>query len=130
MSRYERGSQSGIESARERLAATLGTLEAGVDSIVGSEEFGRYLTVMSRFHTYSFGNTMLIHLQRPDATRVAGYRKWQELGRQVRKGEQGIKILVPHRMKIQSEVDTDEQVVIRSFGIGSVFDGLSRYSGS
>lgn len=123
MPRYERGPQSGIESPRERLAATLRTLEAGVDAIVGSEEFGRYLTVMSRFHTYSFGNTMLIHLQRPDATRVAGYRRWQELGRQVRKGEQGIKILVPHRVKVESEdEDGDQQVVIGSWGIGSVFD--------
>jgi antirestriction protein ArdC len=104
------------------LAATLRSLEEGVDAIVGSEDFGRYLTVISHFHQYSFGNVTLIHMQRPEATRVAGFRKWQELGRQVRRGEQGIKILVPHRVKVQSEDESDEHFVIRSFGVGTVFD--------
>jgi hypothetical protein len=109
---------------------TIRSLEDGVDAIVGSDGFGRYLAVMSRFHHYSFGNITLIHVQRPEATHVAGYRRWQELGRQVRRGEQGVKILVPHRTKLQSEDEADEQAVIRSFGVGTVFDGLSRGSDS
>ena len=52
---------------------------------------------MARFHTYSFNNVALIVAQRPEATRVAGYRAWQALGRQVRKGEKGMVIFVPHR---------------------------------
>ena len=122
MSRYERAPGPGLESPREKLDATMKSLEEGVDTIVGSEEFGRYLSVMGRFHQYSFGNITLIHVQRPEATRVAGYKRWQELGRQVRRGEQGVKILVPHRKKLQSEDETEEQVVIRSFGVGTVFD--------
>jgi hypothetical protein len=65
----------------------------------------------------------LIRAQRPDATRVAGYRKWLELGRQVKKGEQGIKILVPfkHKATVGPE-DDEDNVVVKSFGVGTVFD--------
>jgi len=114
------------ESPRERLAATLQVLEAGVDAIVSGEEFSRFLSAMSRFHHYSFGNVILIHVQRPSATQVAGYRKWLELGRQVKRGESGIKILVPHKREVNSaeeEVDEgDKRVVVTSFGTGTVFD--------
>jgi antirestriction protein ArdC len=69
-------------------------------------------------------------MQRPEATRVAGYRKWQELGRQVRKGEAGIKILVPHVQRIKPDIETGEEIPdirrLRGFGVGTVFDGLSR----
>lgn len=123
MSRYERSPQC-TESPRERVAAAMQTLEQGVESIVDGEDFRRFLTVVARFHTYSFGNTFLIAMQRPDATRVAGYRKWQELGRQVKKGEQGIKILVPHKLRVQpSETEEDEKrTIVTSFGVGTVFD--------
>jgi antirestriction protein ArdC len=60
-----------------------------------SETLLRYLDMLSRFHKYSFGNCMLIAMQRPDATLVAGFRRWKKLGRYVRKGEQGIAILAP-----------------------------------
>lgn len=60
-----------------------------------SETLVTYLNVMARFHKYSFRNCLLISMQRPGATRVAGYRKWQELGRHVKKGEKGIAILAP-----------------------------------
>lgn len=60
-----------------------------------SEQLESYLAMLGRFHRYSACNVLLISLQRPDATRVAGYRTWQKLGRQVKQGEQGIRILAP-----------------------------------
>ena len=60
-----------------------------------SETLMRYLGVMGRFHNYSFRNCMMIAMQRPEATQVAGYRKWEQLGRQVKKGETGIGIFAP-----------------------------------
>ena len=121
MERYRPSGRGERSSSEDKLAATLRTLEAGISSILDSEQFARYLTVMSRFHHYSFGNVLLILAQKPDATRVAGYRKWQELGRQVRKGEQGIRILVPHRRVVELE-EGEEVEVVRSFGVGTVFD--------
>lgn len=107
--------------SEDKLAATMRTLEAGITSILDSDSFAEYLVVMSRFHHYSFGNVMLILAQRSDATQVAGYRKWQELGRQVNKGEKGIKILVPHKRVVELE-EGEETTIVRSFGVGSVFD--------
>lgn len=60
-----------------------------------SETLVRYLDMLSRFHQYSFGNCMLITIQRPDATHVAGFHRWKQLGRYVKKGEKGIFILAP-----------------------------------
>ncbi|MDQ3547830.1 MAG: ArdC family protein [Chloroflexota bacterium] len=108
-------------SSEDRLAATLRTLDEGIASILDSDAFARYLDVMSRFHHYSFGNVMLILAQQPDATQVAGYRRWQQLGRQVKKGEQGIRILVPHKRVVELEKG-EETTIVRSFGVGSVFD--------
>jgi len=64
------------ESPDEKVAAALQTLEQGIGSILTGESFAAYLRTVARFHTYSFGNTVLIHTQRPDATYVAGYRQW------------------------------------------------------
>src|SRR5438128_7788347 len=75
------------------LNETLARLEQAVAEIHDSETFRRYLDAQSRFHSYSWANVMLILLARPDATRVAGYVTWQKLGRQVRKGERGIRIV-------------------------------------
>ncbi|HEV3311444.1 MAG TPA: ArdC-like ssDNA-binding domain-containing protein [Chloroflexota bacterium] len=99
------------------------TLERGIDGILGGKECAKYLAVMGHFHHYSFGNVALIAMQRPDATRVAGYRKWQELGRQVKRGEQGMKILVPHKMRFDRDgEESEESVIVRIFGVGTVFD--------
>lgn len=100
---------------------TLHTLEEGITAIIDGEQFRRYLDAMSRFHQYSASNVMLILAQRPDATQVAGYRSWQQLGRQVRKGERGIRILVPHKRVVEL-AEGDEKTVVRGFGVGSVFD--------
>jgi hypothetical protein len=72
-------------------------LEQGIEGILDSEGFATYLKTMTRFQTYSFRNVLMILAQRPEATEVAGYRTWQSLGRQVRKGETGMVIFVPHR---------------------------------
>src|SRR5438876_6872473 len=77
------------------LRESLARLEEAVTGIQDSESFRRYLDAQARFHHYSWGNVLLILAQRPDAARVAGYRTWQALGRQVRRGEKGIRILVP-----------------------------------
>ena len=81
---------------REELADKLAQ---GVAALRDSAEFQRYLNVAARFHTYSFGNQILIGMQCPDASRVAGYKTWQSTGRQVRKGERGIRILAPRPWK-------------------------------
>ncbi len=104
----------------------LETLETGIDAILDSEHFAAYLRTMARLPHYSFGNLVLIHAQHPAPTMVAGYRRWQELGRQVKKAEHGIKILVPYTRKMtQSDVgdsDAENRVVVRGFGVGTVFD--------
>lgn len=80
----------------EELQQTLQRLEEGVEEIFTSGKYMEYLTVMSRFHSYSSNNCMLIAWQRPDATLVAGYRAWQDkFGRHAKKGERGIRILSP-----------------------------------
>jgi N-terminal domain of anti-restriction factor ArdC len=122
MPRGEQGPRYGELPREERLKDALQTLEHGIDSILSSEGFTSYLQTLARFHSYSFGNVLLIRAQRPDATRVAGYRKWLELGRQVRKGEQGIKILVPFKRKAVVAEEDGEDVVVKGFGVGTVFD--------
>src|SRR5438093_7234673 len=103
------------------LNETLARLEQAVAEIHDSETFRRYLDAQSRFHTYSPSNALLVLLQRPDATRVAGYVTWQQLGRQVRKGERGIRIVVPMRRRKRAE-DTEEDDESRVyFGSGTVF---------
>lgn len=79
----------------QRLEAFHATLTEQVLSLTSSAAWTNWLRTAARFHHYSFGNTIAIWKQRPDATRVAGYRTWQSLGRQVRKGEHGIQILAP-----------------------------------
>lgn len=86
-----------------------------------SEAYRRFLSAMARFHDYSFGNVMLIVSQRPGATRVAGYRTWQKLGRQVRKGEKGIAIMAPMLFKSKDANASEEDAFLR-FRAVSVFD--------
>jgi hypothetical protein len=81
--------------AADRLAALHAQLLEQVERLTSSEAWKTTLQVAARFHTYSPNNVLLIAAQRPDATRVAGYRAWAQLGRQVRKGEHGIAILAP-----------------------------------
>jgi antirestriction protein ArdC len=110
-------------AAADRQRELLDRLDAAVGAIQDSDSFRRYLDAQARFHAYSFGNVALILAQRPDATQVAGYRTWQALGRQVRRGEVGIRIIVPMPSKVRPEDDTDDQApaVRLRFGIGTVF---------
>ena len=86
-------------------------LEAGIQALFESETFKNYLKTLSKFHDYSLNNTILIAMQKPDATLVAGYTAWQKnFGRQVQKGEQGIRILAPTPYKKQMEVDRVDPV--------------------
>lgn len=106
-----------------------------VQALIDSQDWREFLTVASRFHRYSANNVLLILAQRPDATRVAGYRAWQRLGRQVRKGERGIAILAPCVQRARPVDDHDaaenpEVVrVLRGFRVAHVFDPSPRPMG-
>lgn len=90
----------------DRVKEITDQLEAGISELFNSEQYMQWLTTMSRFHDYSLNNTLLIALQKPDATLVAGYTTWQkQFGRQVNKGEKGIRILAPTPYKQKIEVD-------------------------
>lgn len=81
-------------------------LEKGVQELFTSEKYMEYLRVMSQFHNYSFSNTLLIAMQKPDATLVAGYGAWQKkFERNVMKGEKAIKIFAPAPRKVEVERD-------------------------
>ena len=93
---------------RRQIDDSLDTLAKAIDDVRASETFRRFLAVQARFHKYSWHNSLLICIQRPDATQVAGYRTWQKLGRQVRKGEHGIMIFAPCPWKREVENDDGE----------------------
>ena len=97
----------------------LQSLEEGVSEIFTSERYTEYLQTMAKFHNYSFNNTMLIALQRPDATLVTGYRNWRSMGRQVMKGEKGITIIAPTPIKkkqMQEVLDKEGRPVLNENG--------------
>jgi antirestriction protein ArdC len=104
----------------------IGRLTAGIEQLTSSQRWQEWLAVQGRFHHYSFRNTLLIQLQCPTATRVAGFRAWQELGRQVRKGEKAIWILAPVTCKREasdiSVADGDSARVIVAFKPACIFD--------
>ena len=91
---------------RERLQEITASIEQGIKELFKSDKYRRYLSVMSRFHRYSVNNTMLIYMQRPDATLVAGYNKWKnQFSRHVMRGEHGITIIAPtpYKKKIEEQ---------------------------
>ncbi|MEM9412646.1 MAG: ArdC family protein [Planctomycetota bacterium] len=89
-----------------------------------SDDLMRYLSVMSRFHSYSFNNILLIAKQKPDATRITGFRAWKQLNRCVMKGEKGIRIFAPFILKNQENAKAGEQDSSEVFGfkVVHVFD--------
>ena len=93
---------------RGKIDTSLDTLAKAIDSVRASEAFMQFLDVQSRFHKYSWHNTLLIATQRPDATRVAGFKAWKKLERHVRKGEKGIMIFAPCPFKGEVERDDGE----------------------
>jgi antirestriction protein ArdC len=109
----------------DRLKAAHRKLQQAVDSIVTGADWQRMLKTASKFHRYSFHNTLMIFVQRPDATIVAGFNRWKSLGRRVKKGEKGIAIFAPCKYKTKVETDEgDEKTLqqIRGFRVVHVFD--------
>jgi antirestriction protein ArdC len=127
-------SSNGNHGSKEK-TATQQLIKENVDSLIQQLEAGHsdaltaYLTAMSRFHNYSFGNILEIARQKPDATRVAGMYAWNQLGRRVKKGEHGIRILAPiigFKRKAQEEAEKDltkqNVAVLVGFRKAYVFD--------
>lgn len=132
------------QNPKERLKEITDSIETGIKELFESDKYKSYLQTMSRFHKYSLNNTMLISMQKPDATLVAGFNKWRDgFSRYVKKGEKGIKIIAPTPYKIKEErekldpqtkapildasgkVQTEEvEIQIPMFRVVSVFDVL------
>ncbi|MCM1329858.1 MAG: antirestriction protein ArdA, partial [Ruminococcus sp.] len=94
------------EKPAEKLKEITDRLEQGITELFDSERYKEYLKVMSKFHNYSFNNTLLIAMQKPDASLVAGFSAWKNnFGRNVMKGQKGIKIIAPSPFKIKQEVE-------------------------
>ena len=113
------------QTNKERLKDITDSIERGIQDLFQSDKYAEYLRTMSRFHKYSVNNTMLIYMQKPDATLVAGFNKWRDqFERNVLKGEKGIKIIAPtpYKKKIEQEkrdpdtnlpmLDADGKVII------------------
>ena len=99
------------EKPADKLKEITDRLEQGITELFESERYKEYLRVMSKFHNYSFNNTLLIAMQKPDASLVAGFSSWKNIfGRNVMKGEKGIKIIAPSPFTVKQEVEkTDPQ---------------------
>ena len=99
------------EKPADKLKEITDRLEQGITELFESERYKEYLRVMSKFHNYSFNNTLLIAMQKPDASLVAGFSSWKNnFGRNVIKGEKGIKIIAPSPFTVKQEVEkTDPQ---------------------
>ena len=126
----------------EKLKEITDRLEQGITELFDSERYKEYLQVMSKFHNYSFNNTLLIAMQKPDASLIAGFSAWKNnFGRNVMKGQKGIKILAPSPFKIKKELEKidpqtgkafigkdgkpvteEKEITIPAFKVVSVFD--------
>ena len=99
------------QTNKDRMREIVDSIENGIKELFESDKYRLYLSTMSRFHRYSVNNTMLIYMQRPDATHVAGFNKWRDqFGRNVLKGEKGIRIIAPtpYKKKVE-EIKTDPE---------------------
>ena len=132
---------------KERLKEITDSIEAGIKDLFDSEKYKNYLRTMSKFHNYSFNNTMLIHMQNPEATRVASFNSWRDkFHRNVKRGEHGIKIIAPtpyikkvEEMKRDPETNApmvdqngevimeEKQIKIPRFKVVTVFDVSQTY---
>ena len=128
------------DNPKEKLAEITGKLEAGVKGIFESEQYKKCLDTFAKFHNYSVNNCLLISMQKPDATHVAGFNAWKDnFNRQVQKGEKGIKIIAPSPFKVKKEVDKrdekgnfiiengqrvkeEKEITIPAFKVATVFD--------
>lgn len=99
------------QTSKDRMREIVDSIENGIKELFESDKYRQYLSTMSRFHRYSVNNTMLIYMQRTDATHVAGFNKWRDqFGRNVLKGEKGIRIIAPtpYKKKVE-EIKTDPE---------------------
>ena len=130
------------EKPAEKLKEITDRLEQGITELFDSERYREYLRVMSKFHNYSFNNTLLIAMQKPDASLVAGFSAWKNnFGRNVIKGQKGIKIIAPSPYKVKQEmkkidphtqqpiigkdgkpVTEEKEITIPAYKVVSVFD--------
>ena len=130
------------EKPAEKLKEITDRLEQGITELFDSERYKEYLRVMSKFHNYSFNNTLLIAMQKPDASLVAGFSSWKNnFGRNVMKGQKGIKIIAPSPYKVKQEmkkidphtqqpiigkdgkpVTEEKEITIPAYKVVSVFD--------
>ena len=130
------------EKPAEKLKEITDRLEQGITELFDSERYREYLRVMSKFHNYSFNNTLLIAMQKPDASLVAGFSAWKNnFGRNVMKGQKGIKIIAPSPYKVKQEmkkidphtqqpiigkdgkpVTEEKEITIPAYKVVSVFD--------
>ena len=116
-----------LEEGERKIDAVLRQLKDGVEGIQDSSQFRLFLTTMSKFHDYSIGNLILIAIQKPAATKVAGFQTWKNLGRWVKKGEGGIAILapiMPPKPKKEEKAEEEEEVALSPvyFKVVHVFD--------
>lgn len=109
----------------DKLKAAHDKLQAAFEEIVSGDDWQRMLKVASKFHNYSFNNQLLIFLQRPDATHVAGFNKWRSLGRTVRRGEKGIQIFAPCKYKQKDESSEQSHSPASNGALGSSSDSDS-----
>lgn len=105
-----------------KMDALLARLGESARLLTTSAGWQRWMTIASRFHRYSLNNQLLILAQRPDATCVAGYRAWQRLGRQVKRGERAIAIFAPTTRRIPQEDSDEPKRVVVGFRVAGVFD--------
>jgi len=112
------------KGSKEKVKEAFKLIEQGIEEITSSEKYKEFLAFTARFYNYSFRNQLLIWIQKPNATFVAGYKEWQKMGRYVRKGEKGIQILAPMRIKTkkENEVGEEEEKEILLYKSTYVFD--------
>jgi antirestriction protein ArdC len=104
----------------DKINESITALCAETDTAKQNETYRAWLRTLSRFYSYSFNNWLLIYTQRPDASRVAGFQTWKSLGRFVKKGERGIRILAPIIRKIEEEKNGATEQVSRPVGFRSI----------
>ena len=93
-----------VKTEKQKVQEITEKLDQGIKELFESEKYKNYLNTMSKFHNYSFNNTVLIAMQKPDATLVAGFKAWKRnFQRHVKKGEKGIRILAPAPYKLKEE---------------------------
>lgn len=129
MTRRKKYKGKSAEEKRDEVKTLFGDLKEGVKALVDSEKWTKWLNFKSHFHNYSFNNLLLITIQCPHVTHVAGFQAWKKMGRQVRRGEKGIRILAPNgvaRFKKEytnADGETEErEISFMRFRAVSVFD--------